>query len=728
MASEEEKPAEGKKDEVPKEDEDVDHDFEIVDKDEVDETTTAQAEETPPKEHKGLWIGIDLGTSNCACAIWDSNRGRPKWMRLQNLAPKQSNGKVGRIVPSAVLVKEGGDEDALWQDICKWNSDADLSPPTFVVGQTAMANLQEQLLNDDKQQQCQVIKSMKRVLGVCYTNKLKDLDPELRESLPFELEETKDGEWVVPIKWGKEQVLYLQPVHVAAVLLQAIREAAKVYLKRAIPKKKLSVPGYDKEALEICNVVVGVPAYFGHVQRQAVEEAARLAGYGGHVSTLTESTAAAMAYGLFVAGGGGGKEKKAVLVLDMGGGTTDITIAHMNNNNNNSSSSDAPDQKFSVILTDGDSRLGGEDMDQALFELVLKKTASGTEVPRLTAQQRQQLLRSCQQAKELLCGDVDHDDPPADSATVQVPSTTTNNTVELTLQDLVQAIQPLLDRTALLMERTLKRYEDKTNASSVIAEAILIGGATRVPALREMLKQKFFTDIELCTSVNAMSAVAQGTAIQAAILSQQVPLHELRSAMMLDTMPHAIGALLKSGEEERFVQVLARDASLPAVGFGTFYVNDLDQKGVTVATVERIEQDNHQSMYQPLGDFTFLLHRLTEPQRDAIMEDKEHPGLRPVDIGMTLGIDGAFQVSIFDPNDPDHRRKKKLLQKMKQDATEPGLLDYVQAAADLKDDGMTMEETKLIVVVFALFVFYILVKVLLSKEDILSEEDMARIL
>ena len=811
-----------------------DHDFEIIHKDEtlpqLDDHHHQQVQQQQPrKQHPGVWMGIDLGTSNCAAAIWDSTRGRPKWMRLQDIAVPQSTkgGKAGRIVPSAVQLctiapdtttskmnastsskfqkyktpsKETtdifplqDDDNLLWKDIQAWNTHnphATLSkesqsqtkaPIQARVGYTALLQLQQTLLHgldrdseeesNGSAQGAQVITSMKRVLGVCDTTKLKDLDPVFRKSLPFVLEERSDGKWVVPCsipsaspsgdssnsRNPETTVLYLRPIHVAAILLQAMRQKAQVYLRRTIPKKHMQVPGLapgsTTATMTIDNVVVGVPAYFGQGQRKAVEEAARLAGFGGHVSTLTESTAAAMAYGLFVAPSSTtNDDKKSILVLDMGGGTTDITIAELNSDTDRPHGQQKENKDetshFHVILTDGDNRLGGEDMDQALYQLVLqmacsKSSSSNSQAlltqlqDELTAQQRQSLLRSCQQAKEKLCGDVDHGDPPEKSATVQFPDITTLKlpNIEVTQDDLNRAIQPLLERTARLIERALQRYTTKATGGSTVQEVILIGGATRVPALRDMLKDRFFSNLELCVSVNAMSAVAQGTAIQAAILSRQVPLHEVRSAMMLDTTPHAIGVLVPGGNSDgssRFVEILPRDTPLPAQSYGTFYVGDLDQKGITVAAVESIGDPQWESggvLYQPLGDFTFLLHRLSDLQRDAIQQDAEHAGLRPVDIGMTLDTNGAFQVSIFDSNDPDHIRKREFYRKIK-DTPEAGhlLLDYVVKAAttDWKKEGMTAEEFKLVVTASLLFVFYILVKVLISKE--VSEEDMARIL
>jgi len=784
-------------------------------------------QDSPPNKQKpqndpeqGIWIGIDLGTSNCAASVWDSSRGGPKWMRLKELATPQSRkSKAGRVVPSAVQLQfpdqEGttnigpqtillSDQSLLWKDIVEWNpqwttqqikSDA-LQALQAHVGYSVLRQLEEEkeegeaedssLATPQHTGRFGVITSTKRVMGVCDTTELESLDPAFRKSLPFELEETQDGYWIIPCETPKSNtnmnknaeqeitapaIIDLRPVHVAALILQSIRTGAQAYLTRTIPKKKMKVPGFHDngnvgDAYDIKNAVIGVPAYFGQSQRKAVEEAARLAGFAGHVSTLTESTAAAMAYGLFVGGAGpASSSKKMILVVDMGGGTTDVTVAEQGES---VVGAESPHQQFKVILTDGDNRLGGEDMDHVLYELVIEKAMSDSEANsaataapknQLTVQQRQSLTRSCQRAKELLCGDAEHGDPPLDSASVTLPQTGLFATTKITItrSDLDTAIQPLLERTAELIQRVLDRYAEKSSrntndqGSMRAHEVILIGGATRVPALRQMLKDRFFLHLELCTSVNAMSAVAQGTAIQAAILSQQVPLHEVRSAMMLDTTPHAIGVLMPgdggddnvADKPHRFVEVLARDTPLPANGYATFYVADLDQKGVTVGAVECIGAQQggtstEMAMYQHLGDFNFLLHRLSDAQKKSIIDDRDHPGLRPVDIGMTLGTDGAFHVSIFDGNDPDHIRKKAFYQKMTKatdssDAPEEEgslLLNYVvkTTTTDWKSEGITAEELKLLLAASLLLVCYFFVKIVLPKHDILPEEDLARIL
>ena len=259
----------------------------------------------------GVWIGIDLGTSNSACAIWDSSRGSPKWIRLPKIALTESTGtKLGRMVPSVVKIQ--GDE-------------------SFWVGAQALQQQQQEEEGENFSSSGTIVSSIKRLFG----KEFQDLDSKLLEALPFHVENNEDDDGrktvqlVVPVTTSDNSVLVVQtnPVEIVSILLKAIREAAQQYLNKYQAKKHLQVPG---EGI-IRNVVVGVPAHYSKRHMSLLESACRQAGFDGHVSTCLESTAAAMAYVLSM------QEKSRtanIMVIDMGGGTTDITIATKQNSNN----------------------------------------------------------------------------------------------------------------------------------------------------------------------------------------------------------------------------------------------------------------------------------------------------------------------------------------------------------------------------------------------------------
>jgi molecular chaperone DnaK (HSP70) len=641
---------------------------------------------------RGIWIGIDLGTSNCAVAVWDSHGGRSKWIRLNHhqLAEKEQSGKAGRTAPSALLFGqdgETGDEIISESDGVK-----------VKVGHAAVNVLNVSLDDPDgsvspyspEDVSLALLTSFKRIFGMSS----KDLqeDQAFLAQLPFSLDEVGGiivGEDDAPRMrlrpLDSNDEIYVTPLQATAVLLRSLRLAAEDYLQNQAKKKNLQVPGaYEHSSFfHVRNCVVGVPAHYSQSQRHLMERACQLAGFNGHVSTLTESTAAILSYGLFVSAPGG--RSKSILVFDIGAGTTDCSIAVM--------SSDDEDRQFKIVVTDGDNRLGGDDMDEAVLKIVVNKLAASYEI--LSARQRRALLRSCRQAKEHLCGGTDGEAPKTSSAVVFEGSR-----VQISQEEFNTAVESLVERAKMLVRGAVERFRvEHPKSQGIVDEVVLVGGATRVPAVRQML-QSLFPAVELCTSVNPDSACAQGLAIQAAIRSGLVPKHELRSALMLDALPHSIGVKKDDGS---FICILPKDTSLPARGYATFTLADATQRGVTILAVEHVGDS---LPLESLGEFTFLLHRLSQEVLDQLENGK-----RTIDVGFTMETSGQFVVSIFDPNDPDHVRKRQRYQqqKAKQEGLELGFHDISQ------EDKMPMEQIALIVASVLLFVLYLVVKLVFNE-------------
>jgi molecular chaperone DnaK (HSP70) len=715
-------------------------------------TTSASASTTTTST--GAWIGVDLGTSNCSAAVWDSFRGHPKWMRLgqHNLAVKQreQNNKAGRIVPSVVLLlsKEAavaldciGDCQEMIHiiDLAGGrNSTSSINDIVALVGAAAIDRLEEWSRPDKNKNMnmsyspaelaaC-VVTSVKRVFGM----QLSNVDAAVQESLSLKLHQDdnngNNGSIMIEIHpLGAAQPVFVSPVQLAAVLLQSIRLAGDDYLHKNITKKSLQIPSSKESSstlTECRNCVVGVPAHYGRQQRALVESACRTAGFAGHVSTVTESTAAAMAYGLFVGGiadhndntdNDSNNEKKktakTILVFDMGGGTTDVTIAEMTAGEKGNSQGDEDKREFCVVVTEGEPTLGGDSMDAALLHETLGRlrekdpdttdTHTTAATLLLSHHEHRSLLLDCKRAKELLCGDVDGGmAKPVESYDIHFQG----RGISISQQHLETAIRPCLDQVRALVEKSLDRHaaaKGVERSKVQMEEVILIGGATRVPAVRQVLRDIFPPPMppELCQSMNAMSAVSQGAAIKAAMESKLIPMHELRSAMMLDAVPHAIGALVGGNA---FVEILPKDASLPANGYATFQLADVHQAGVTVIAVENV---GDYLPFSKVGEFTFLLHKLTEKQH------RQLDGPRSVDIGMTLKVNGEFVVSIFDENDPEHIRKKERHQRLSGSQPANKLLYKPDT------EEMTIELVILIVACIALFVVYVAVKLLFQGGD-----------
>jgi hypothetical protein len=171
---------------------------------------------------------------------------------------------------------------------------------------------------------------------------------------------------------------------------------------------------------------------------------------------------------------------------------------------------------------------------------------------------------------------------------------------------------------------------------------------------------------------------------------------------MLDAVPHAIGVSVVEGNSNEFVEILRKDASLPAKGYATFQLANAHQAGVTVIAVENVGEN---LPFSKLGDFTFLLHKLTQKQRSELGDT------RSVDIGMTLKENGEFVVSIFDENDPEHVRKKERHQQME------GSQSINKLLYKPEKEEMTLEVVSLIVACIVLFFLYVAVKMLFQEAE-----------
>jgi molecular chaperone DnaK (HSP70) len=753
--------------------------------------TTTNGTQSGAVRRRRCWIGIDLGTSNSAAAVWDSKRGHAKWLRLAGrrggLATPEAT-KVGRLVPSTLLFvtpeflrsqlpqlmslakpKQGATqvldqfetfvED--WYDVsdivCAGYSTKDDSSKVYAYVGEAAVRMKQALMDlvfivsDTNSSAAQndiaaaFCRGYKHLFSRHGEGRTAEHLSQVVGGLPVELGgDPNDPHWLVTIRplqqvpgllssEPRPRTLLLRAHVLAAVTLRALRTSANRYLARHVlhPRgKKLQVPAYDANddnnqhgkgslpddgmAIDACHAVIGVPVHFDQSQRQAVRLAAQLAGFSAQVevtqpideqprgiSILTESTAAAMSYGLLTATmdeNGHNRETKTILVFDMGGGTTDITIAKLgaareHGANGNSGWSDP----LRVMTAVGKPGLGGDAMDYALATHIVQQIETENEqsMPHLAG--LQELLDKCKQAKEQLCGeeyqpsvpsDYHSDDPPSSprhaksgTATHSVDFLFQGRQIGITMTEFEQCINPLLLQTEELIRSALQRcssahsQDDSSRSAITIHEVILVGGATRVPAVRSLLRRLFPPPIppELCTSVHPMSAVATGCAVQAAVLSNCIPLHQVRSSMMLDTLPYSIGVLTTSGStisnesgSQFFLKVLERDSALPARGLSTFQLASLHQKGVTIKVVEDVGHTGTaaiSSIYQPIGEFTFLLHRLRPDQVTEIIENRG--GIRTVDVYFEMRTSGAFVVSIIDDNDPEHWGKRERL--MKQD-------------------------------------------------------------
>jgi molecular chaperone DnaK len=326
--------------------------------------------------------------------------------------------------------------------------------------------------------------SAKRFMGRRYEEVAQEA-----ERVPFKVVKSKNGDAMISVR-GKE----LSPPEVAAKILQKLKKAAEDYLGEEV-----------KEA------VITVPAYFNDAQRQATKDAGKIAGLDVK-RIINEPTAAALAYGLDK------KENEIIAVYDFGGGTFDISILEVGDN------------VVQVISTNGDTHLGGDDVDILIMDYLIAEFKKDTGID--TGKDKmviQRLKDAAEQAKIELSSKQD--------TTINLPFLTADASgpkhlqKTLTRAKLEQMIRPLIDRT---MEPVKKALADAKKAPGDIDEIVLVGGSTRIPLVQETVTKFFGKDPH--RGVNPDEVVAIGAAVQGGVLSGEV-----KDVVLLDVTPLSLG-------------------------------------------------------------------------------------------------------------------------------------------------------------------------------------------
>ena len=451
--------------------------------------------------YPGIWAGIDLGTTQSSLAIWDLKVHRPKLIRL-DISSEGRRGKYGKLVPSSVkFLKDDKDKEEQLHGI-RVNQFA----PTHcrnikaIVGREAL----EQLERGGEDTQAAIISSSKRLLG----RSISACTPEFLSHLPFSVQETEETTSsevqiqiypVLTMHQNDAAVFSITPSQISSIILHALRESAQRSLTS--PSNKLSPPGgATSSSCSIRNVVIGVPAHYTRYQRHLVELAAKKAGFDGYVGTISESTAAALAYGLLnsssaslVCTDSTTRKVTRVLVFDMGGGTTDVTICSIIATRSkqeetkaiisNETGLDDGDSTFEchVNATSGDVDLGGDDIDKLLLQWFLlqdSNTDNCLDNHDYKTQNLRDLRKKCCVAKEELCGN-GKELQPRENVYLEHDGTR----VQLSMKEFEQVIEPVLkkaeDIVNLALQSFLEREDNKEGRiddRATIDEVVLVGG------------------------------------------------------------------------------------------------------------------------------------------------------------------------------------------------------------------------------------------------------------